>query len=110
MPLTNNRLQEIENYLTEIDNLDTLPDEKELSILIQSVKEGDITATEKLTSAYRNIAIKIAQQECYKTDLPVSELVDKGIAGFVKGIRQSGENTEKIFDHAAWWIRQSMFA
>jgi len=76
--------------------------------LAKRIKEGDITATNKLVEANLKFVISIAK-DYQNQGLPLSDLINEGNYGLLKAASKfDHEKGFRFISYAVWWIRQSI--
>ena len=105
--ITNRDSQSLEKYLQEIGKVDLISAEEEV-VLARKIREGDVEALEKLTSANVRFVVSVAKQ--YQNHhLSLNDLINEGNLGLVKAATKFDETRGfKFISYAVWWIRQSI--
>ena len=105
--ITNRDSQSLEKYLQEIGKVDLISAEEEV-VLARKIREGDVEALEKLTSANLRFVVSVAKQ--YQNHhLSLNDLINEGNLGLVKAATKFDETRGfKFISYAVWWIRQSI--
>jgi len=105
--ITNRDSQSLEKYLQEIGKVDLISAEEEV-VLARKIREGDLDALEKLTSANLRFVVSVAKQ--YQNHhLSLNDLINEGNLGLVKAATKFDETRGfKFISYAVWWIRQSI--
>ncbi|MDB5283375.1 MAG: polymerase, sigma 70 subunit, RpoD subfamily [Bacteroidota bacterium] len=102
--ITNRESASLEKYLLEIGKLDLISMEEEVT-LTQRIKQGDISALEKLTKANLRFVVSVAKQY-YGQGLTLSDLINEGNLGLMKATGRFDESKGfKFISYAVWWIR-----
>jgi len=104
---TNRQGASLDKYLQEIGKVDLISAEKEVE-LTQRIREGDISALEKLTKANLRFVVSVAKQ--YQNQgLSLPDLINEGNLGLIKAAKRFDETRGfKFISYAVWWIRQSV--
>ncbi len=106
--ITNRDSHAFNKYLTEVNSIgDTITPEEEIE-LTRRVKEGDISARNKLCVANLRFVISVAKQY-YNGQSPLDDLINEGNIGLIKAAEKFDETRGfKFISYAVWWIRQSI--
>ncbi|MCD4682031.1 MAG: sigma-70 family RNA polymerase sigma factor [Bacteroidales bacterium] len=105
--VTNRDIQSLEKYLHEIGKVDLISAEEEVA-LAQKIKQGDISALEKLTKANLRFVVSVSKQY-QKQGLSLQDLINEGNLGLIKAAQRFDETRGfKFISYAVWWIRQSI--
>ena len=87
--ITNRDSQSLEKYLQEIGKVDLISAEEEV-VLARKIREGDVEALEKLTSANLRFVVSVAKQ--YQNHhLSLNDLINEGNLGLVKAATKFDE-------------------
>ena len=105
--ITNRQTVSLDRYLQEIGKVDLITAEEEVD-LARKIKEGDVTALEKLTKANLRFVVSVAKQ--YQNQgLSLPDLINEGNLGLIKAAEKFDETRGfKFISYAVWWIRQSI--
>ncbi len=105
--ITNRDSHAFNKYLTEVNSIgDTITPEEEIE-LTRRVKEGDISARNRLCEANLRFVISVAKQ--YAGHSPLDDLISEGNIGLIKAAEKFDETRGfKFISYAVWWIRQSI--
>ncbi len=105
--ITNRESQSLEKYFQEINKVDLITPEEEVS-LAQRIKAGDQMALEKLTKANLRFVVSVAKQY-QNNNISLNDLINEGNLGLVKAAQRFDETRGfKFISYAVWWIRQSI--
>ncbi len=105
--VTNRDTQSLEKYLHEIGKVDLISAEEEVA-LAQKIKQGDMSALEKLTEANLRFVVSVSKQY-QKQGLSLQDLINEGNLGLIKAAQRFDETRGfKFISYAVWWIRQSI--
>lgn len=106
--ITNRDSHAFNKYLTEVNSIgDTITPEQEIE-LTKKIKEGDVSARNKLCKANLRFVISVAKQY-YNGQSPLDDLVSEGNIGLIKAAEKFDETRGfKFISYAVWWIRQSI--
>jgi RNA polymerase primary sigma factor len=104
---TNRQGASLDKYLQEIGKVELITAEQEVE-LTQRIREGDISALEKLTKANLRFVVSVAKQ--YQNQgLSLPDLINEGNLGLIKAAKRFDETRGfKFISYAVWWIRQSV--
>jgi len=105
--ITNRESASLDKYLSEIARHDLITAEEEI-VLAKKIREGDMTALEKLTTANLRFVVSVAKQ--YQNQgLSLPDLINEGNLGLIKAARRFDETRGfKFISYAVWWIRQGI--
>jgi RNA polymerase primary sigma factor len=96
----------ITKYLYDVGKLEVpILSKEEEAILITKAKDGYIVARNKLISSHIKMIFKVAFG--YRNyPIPVTDLIDEGILGFIRAIDSYEVDRKlKFFSYAIWWVR-----
>jgi len=104
---TNRQGASLDKYLQEIGKVELISAEEEVE-LTQRIRQGDISALEKLTKANLRFVVSVAKQ--YQNQgLSLPDLINEGNLGLIKAAKRFDETRGfKFISYAVWWIRQSV--
>lgn len=105
--VTNRDTASLDKYLHEIGKEELITAEEEVS-LAQRIKQGDMTALEKLTKSNLRFVVSVSKQ--YQNQgLSLPDLINEGNLGLIKAAQRFDETRGfKFISYAVWWIRQSI--
>jgi RNA polymerase primary sigma factor len=105
--ITNREHASLDKYLQEVGREPLISSDEEV-ILAQRIRQGDMTALEKLTKANLRFVISVAKQ--YQNQgLPLQDLINEGNMGLIRAAEKFDETRGfKFISYAVWWIRQSI--
>lgn len=97
----------LNKYLQEISHYNMVTADEEVS-LAQRIKNGDLSALEKLVCANLRFAFSVAKQ--YESQgVTLADLVNEANMGLIKAAQKFDETRGfKFISYAVWWIRQSI--
>lgn len=97
----------LQNYLSDIADIDPLPRKKEKELLIKA-QEGDKEAMDELVRSNLKFVVKVATK-FQGRGLSLSELISEGNLGLIKAINKFDTSREtKLITYAVWWIQQAI--
>jgi len=105
--ITNRENQSLEKYFQEVNKVDLITIEEEVS-LAKRIHDGDQIALEKLVKANLRFVVSVAKQY-QNRNLTLNDLINEGNLGLIKAA-QKFDHTRgfKFISYAVWWIRQSI--
>jgi RNA polymerase primary sigma factor len=105
--ITNRESASLDRYLVEIAKSALITSEEE-TILAKKIREGDLEALDKLTTANLRFVVSVAKQ--YQNQgISLPDLINEGNMGLIKAARRFDETRGfKFISYAVWWIRQSI--
>lgn len=105
--VTNRETASLDKYLQEIGRLELLTADQEVE-LAKRIKEGDMSALERLTKANLRFVVSVAKQ--YQNQgMSLPDLINEGNVGLIKAAERFDETRGfKFISYAVWWIRQSI--
>jgi len=94
-------------YLREIGSTPLINASEEVR-LARRIKQGDMTALEKLTKANLRFVVSVAKN--YQNQgLSLADLINEGNIGLIKAAKRFDETRGfKFISYAVWWIRQAI--
>ncbi len=94
-------------YLREIGETPLINAAEEVR-LARKIKQGDMSALEKLTRANLRFVVSVAKQ--YQNQgLSLADLINEGNIGLIKAAKRFDETRGfKFISYAVWWIRQAI--
>lgn len=97
-------------FFKEVSKIPMITQEEELE-LAKKIKNGDLSATNKLVEANLRFAISVAKQY-QNRGLPLVDLIQEAIFGLLEAAKKyDADKGYRFISYAVWWIRQSiMFA
>jgi RNA polymerase primary sigma factor len=107
--LTNREDKSLDQYFQEIGRFDLLSADDEIDLAIK-IREGDITAQNKLVNANLRFVVSVAKM--YQNQgLSLGDLINEGNIGLVKAAQRFDETRGfKFISYAVWWIRQGIMS
>lgn len=106
--ITNRDSHAFNKYLTEVNSIGDIISPAEEIELTRRIKEGDISARNKLCVANLRFVISVAKQYCNRQS-PLDDLINEGNIGLIKAAEKFDETRGfKFISYAVWWIRQSI--
>lgn len=105
--ITNRETQSLDKYLQEIGRVDLIDSETEAD-LARRIRDGDLAALERLTTANLRFVVSVAKQ--YQNfGLSLGDLINEGNLGLIKAAQRFDETRGfKFISYAVWWIRQGI--
>jgi RNA polymerase primary sigma factor len=105
--ITNRESASLDKYLSEIARHDLITAEEEI-VLAKKIRDGDLVALEKLTTANLRFVVSVAKQ--YQNQgLSLPDLINEGNLGLIKAAKRFDETRGfKFISYAVWWIRQGI--
>jgi len=105
--VTNRETASLDKYLQEIGKVELITAEEEVE-LARRIKNGDMSALEKLTKANLRFVVSVSKQ--YQNQgLSLPDLINEGNLGLIKAAQRFDETRGfKFISYAVWWIRQSI--
>ena len=108
--ITNRSSEALDKYLVEIGRVPMISVDEEIE-LAQKIRKGGREgerAKEKLVKANLRFVVSVAKQYQHQ-GLGLTDLIDEGNIGLVKGAEKFDESRGfKFISYAVWWIRQSI--
>ncbi len=97
----------LEKYLSDIARIPLISVDEEAN-LAKKIRNGEEDALDKLVRANLRFVVSVAKQ--YQNQgLSLSDLINEGNVGLMKGARRFDETKGfKFISYAVWWIRQSI--
>jgi len=94
-------------YFKEIRKIKLITQTEELE-LAKKIKEGDVSAIDKLVSANLKFVVTIAKDYQGK-GLPLSDLINEGNFGLIKAASRFDHTKGfRFISYAVWWVKQSI--
>lgn len=107
--ITNRESASLNQYLSDIAKIPMVTAQEEV-ILAQKIRQGDLAALERLTTANLRFVVSVAKQY-QSSGLTLGDLINEGNLGLVKAAKRFDETKGfKFISYAVWWIRQSILA
>jgi RNA polymerase primary sigma factor len=105
--ITDRQTDSINKYFQDIGKYKLITVDEEVE-LTRRIREGDIAALEKLTTANLRFVVSVAKQ--YQNQgLSLADLINEGNHGLVKAAYKFDETRGfKYISYAVWWIRQAI--
>lgn len=105
--ITNRESPSLEKYLREISRVDILKPEEEI-LLVESIKQGDKRAKDRLVRANLRFVVSVAKQ--YQGQgLSLPDLINEGNLGLINSVEKFDPTRGfKFISFSVWWIRQSI--
>jgi RNA polymerase primary sigma factor len=105
--ITNRESASLDKYLSEIARHDLITAEEEI-VLARKIRNGDLVALTKLTTANLRFVVSVAKQ--YQNQgLSLPDLINEGNLGLIKAAKRFDETRGfKFISYAVWWIRQGI--
>jgi RNA polymerase primary sigma factor len=105
--VTNRESKSLDKYLQDISKIAMITADEEVE-LAQKIRDGDLHALEKLTTANLRFVVSVAKQ--YQNQgLNLPDLINEGNVGLVKAAKRFDETRGfKFISYAVWWIRQAI--
>jgi RNA polymerase primary sigma factor len=105
--ITDRQTDSINKYFQDICKYKLITADEEVE-LIRRIKQGDISALEKLTTANLRFVVSVAKQY-QNRGLSLADLINEGNHGLVKAAYKFDETRGfKYISYAVWWIRQAI--
>ncbi len=105
--ITNRESESLDRYLKEINRIDLLTWDKELT-LFPLIRKGDRVALDLLTKSNLRFVVSVAKQYQHQ-GLSLSDLINEGNIGLINAAKKFDETKGfKFISYAVWWIRQSI--
>ena len=105
--ITNRNSASLDKYLSEISKIPMITPDKEIELTC-AIKNGDVSAVNKLTSANLRFVVSVAKQYQFR-GLTLCDLIDEGNIGLISAAKRFDETKGfKFISYAVWWIRQSI--
>lgn len=97
----------IGKYFKEVRKSVILTPQEEIEIA-EKIKEGDVTAADKLIKANLKFVVSIAK-DYQGQGLPLSDLISEGNYGLIKAATRFDHTKGfRFISYAVWWIKQSI--
>jgi RNA polymerase primary sigma factor len=94
-------------YFKEIRKIKLITQTEELE-LAKKIKEGDVSAIDKLVSANLKFVVTIAKDYQGK-GLPLADLINEGNFGLIKAASRFDHTKGfRFISYAVWWVKQSI--
>lgn len=94
-------------YFKEIRKIKLISQEEEIE-LAKRIKNGDISAIDKLVTANLKFVVTIAKEYQGK-GLPLSDLINEGNFGLIKAASKFDHTKGfRFISYAVWWVKQSI--
>lgn len=107
--ITNRETASLNQYLSDIAKIPMITPQEEVT-LTQKIREGDMAALERLTTANLRFVVSVAKQY-QSSGLTLGDLINEGNLGLVKAAKRFDETKGfKFISYAVWWIRQSILS
>jgi len=107
--ITNRETASLNQYLSDIAKIPMITPQEEVT-LTQKIREGDMVALERLTTANLRFVVSVAKQY-QSSGLTLGDLINEGNLGLVKAAKRFDETKGfKFISYAVWWIRQSILS
>ncbi len=105
--ITDRQTDSINKYFQDIGKYKLISADEEVE-LTRRIREGDIDALKKLTTANLRFVVSVAKQ--YQNQgLSLADLINEGNHGLVKAAYKFDETRGfKYISYAVWWIRQAI--
>lgn len=105
--LTNRESKSLDQYFQEIGKFELLTPKEEVDLAIK-IKQGDITAQNRLVNANLRFVVSVAKM--YQNQgLSLGDLINEGNIGLVKAAQRFDETRGfKFISYAVWWVRQGI--
>ena len=102
--------QAIEKYLAEINKIDLITPEEEVTLAQRIREDNDQEALNRLVKANLRFVVSVAKQ-FQNNGMTLSDLINEGNIGLVKAAQKFDETRGfKFISYAVWWIRQAIIA
>jgi RNA polymerase primary sigma factor len=106
--ITNRSDQSLEKYLGEINKVNLLTTEEEVTLARKIRETGDEKALEKLIKANLRFVVSVAKQH-QGQGMTLGDLINEGNLGLIKAAKRFDETKGfKFISYAVWWIRQAI--
>jgi RNA polymerase primary sigma factor len=107
--LTNRDTISLKKYLTEVSATSVISANEEYE-LFMALKDGDITAKDKIIKANLRFVLSVAKHYINR-GVSYEDLVSEGNIGLSKAVDKfDATKGFKFISYAVWWIRQSMLS
>jgi RNA polymerase primary sigma factor len=94
-------------YFKEIRKIKLITQNEEIE-LAKKIKEGDVSAIDKLVTANLKFVVTIAKEYQGK-GLPLSDLINEGNFGLIKAASKFDHTKGfRFISYAVWWVKQSI--
>lgn len=105
--VTNREEISLNKYLQEISKVDLITTSEEIELALR-IKQGDMSALERMINANLRFVVSCAKQ--YQNQgLSLPDLINEGNLGLIKAAyRFDATRGFKFISFAVWWIRQSI--
>ena len=105
--VTNRDAESLDKYFQEISKIGLITADEEVELALK-IKAGNSKALDALVSANLRFVVSVAKQ--YQGQgLKLSDLINEGNLGLVKGAKRFDETRGfKFISYAVWWIRQAI--
>jgi RNA polymerase primary sigma factor len=105
--ITDRQTDSINKYFQDICKYKLITADEEVE-LTRRIRQGDISALEKLTTANLRFVVSVAKQY-QNRGLSLADLINEGNHGLVKAAYKFDETRGfKYISYAVWWIRQAI--
>jgi len=99
--------ESISRYFKDVRKSVVLTQEEEIELAIR-IKDGDISAIDRLVNANLKFVVSIAK-DYQGQGLPLSDLISEGNFGLIKAATRFDHNKGfRFISYAVWWVRQSI--
>lgn len=105
--ITNRSDKSLDKYFSDINKIDMISAEEEVELAVR-IRQGDVAALERLTTANLRFVVSVAKQ--YEgRGMSLADMICEGNVGLVNAAYRFDETRGfKFISYAVWWIRQSI--